>query len=190
MANLDEMREQLELLSDEELLSILREHDAEQWRPEVFDIVGSILSQRGVSPGKGLEQEEVIPDETAGMDLVTVASYFNYMDAETDRLALEAKGLQAWILNKYDTLTESAPPGLQLQVRAEDLGVARGILETEAVPSSDLPPEIAEPPCPRCGSRNVTEEAEIVESPSSSGRLSPKQIWIYRCSSCRHKWSA
>ena len=40
----------MELLNDQELLAIIREHDEEQWRPEVFDIVGAILKNRGVSP--------------------------------------------------------------------------------------------------------------------------------------------
>lgn len=184
MANLDEIRQQLDLLSDEELVSIFREHDDEQWRPEVFDIVGSILRERGVSPIENSGHEEDILEETAGLDLVTVANYLNHIDAETDRLALEAKGLKAWIFDEYAPRT-----GVQLQVRAEDLTAAMGILESEPVPSSDLPAEIAEPPCPKCGSRKVTEGAEIVETSTASTSSWPRQIWLYHCASCGHKWS-
>lgn len=190
MTNIDEIRQQMELLKDEELVSILQEHDAEQWRPEVFDIVSAILRERGVSPGADSEHEEDISDETAGLDLVTAADYFNYIDAETDRLALEAKGLKAWICNECNPLTEGVPPGVLLQVRAEDLNAAMAILQSEPVPSSDLPDEIAEPPCPKCGSRQVTEGAEIVEAETDSKNSSPQQAWLYHCASCGHKWSA
>jgi DNA-directed RNA polymerase subunit M/transcription elongation factor TFIIS len=189
MTNIDEIRQQMELLKDEELISIFQEHDAEQWRPEVFDIVSAILQQRGVSPHEDSRREEDVSDETARLDLVTVADYFNYIDAETDHLALEAKGLQSWICNESNPLTEGVPPGVQLQVRSEDFAAAMAILQSEPVPSTDLPDEIAEPPCPKCGSRKVTEGAEITEGSTDSMSLSPQQTWLYHCASCGHKWS-
>ena len=91
MSDIDEIRQQLELLNDEELVSIFREHDTEKWRPEVFDIVGAILTDRGISPAEAPEEEADIPEGAVSVELVTVAEYFNYMDAETDRLALEAE---------------------------------------------------------------------------------------------------
>jgi hypothetical protein len=191
MTNLDEIRQQLNLLKDEELVSILQEHDDSQWQQGVFDIVSSILRERGVST-----EDEMTADadagnaanETEGLDLVTVSEYASYVDAETDRLALEAEGLKAWIFNEHDPF-EGSVPGAQLQVRAEDLNKAKSILESEAVPSSDLPPEIAEPPCPKCGSRMVTEGAEVVEKSMDVMRSSPKQVWLYHCASCGNKWS-
>ena len=117
-------------------------------------------NQRGISPGDS-NTEEAIPDEdfpdiTASLDLVTVASYSNYTDAATDRLALEANGLKVWILNEHvpelsANLYQPGVylPGIQIQVRKEDMPAAIRILESEPVPSSDLPDEIAEPPCPK-----------------------------------------
>jgi DNA-directed RNA polymerase subunit RPC12/RpoP len=189
MTSNDEIRQQLELLNDQELISILRERDGDQWRPEVFDIVSSILSNRGVSSGEDGDQAEIIPDKIPGLELTTVAEYFNNIDSETDRLALESKGIQAWICNEENPLAEGVPPGVQLQVRAEDLNAAKAILEAEAVPSSDLPDEIAEPPCPKCGSRQVTEGADIVEVSTGSIRSFMKQEWLYHCASCGHKWA-
>jgi hypothetical protein len=192
MTNLDEMRQQLELLKDEELVSILQDHDVEQWQPEVFDIVAVILRERGVSPGEDSRQpahKEDRLDEAAGLDLVTLAGYSSYIDAETDQLALEAEGLQAWIFNEHAPLSGAILPGAQLQVRAKDLAAAMSILESTPVPSSDLPDEIAEPPCPKCGSREVTESAEIVEAMADSRDSTPKQVWLYHCASCSHKWS-
>jgi hypothetical protein len=185
MVDFDEIRRQLSLLPDEELISIFREHNEEQWRPEVFDIVSSILSERGISPSADMEGDEkaFLPDETADLDLVVVGDYDSYMDAETDRLALEAKGLKVWIFNK-SAFIESFGAGAQLRVLTEDLAKAKATLESEPVPSSDLPAEIAEPPCPKCGARNVTEQSEDDECSSSQADL-----WFYQCSSCGHKWS-
>jgi hypothetical protein len=191
MTNLDEIRQQLNLLKDEELVSILQKHDDSQWLPGVFDIVRSILRDRGVAAEDELTaaaNAENAADETEGLDLVTVSEYASYVDAETDRLALEAEGLKAWIFNEHDPF-EGSVPSAQLQVRAEELIKAKAILESEPVPSSDLPPEIAEPPCPKCGSRMVTEEAEIVEEPIYAARSSLKQVWLYHCASCGNKWS-
>jgi len=186
MNDFDEIRQNLDLLADEELISILRGHDEEQWRPEVFDIVRSILQARGIAlnedPGVGQD----ISNEPEGLDLVTVGSYTSYMDAETDRLALEAKGLQAWISNKYAPAVQTIQQGVQLRVLEKDANAALAILESEPTPSSDLPEEIAEPPCPKCGSRNVTEAAEIVGPSAESGSSSTD--WLYHCASCGHKW--
>jgi DNA-directed RNA polymerase subunit M/transcription elongation factor TFIIS len=127
-----------------------------------------------------------ISDETAGLELVTVASYSSNIDAEADRLALESMGLKSWIFNKHNRGTSS----VQLQVIQEDWRAAAQILDPGLsegiVPSSDLPDDIAEPPCPKCGSRNVKEEAEITEF--EGNQLEREQIWFYRCASCGHKW--
>jgi DNA-directed RNA polymerase subunit M/transcription elongation factor TFIIS len=189
MTGVDEIRKQMELLNDEELLSIILEHSEEQWRPEVFDIVGSILRERGVSPVRNSSGSvEDASAEAEGLDLVTVANYFYDADAETDRQALEAKGLKVWILKQNASATKDAP-GVQLKVLADDSVAAMAILESELAPSTDLPPEIAEPPCPKCGSRKVTEQAEIMEAPTVSHSLAPTQVWLYHCASCGHKWS-
>jgi hypothetical protein len=187
MTNMDEIRQQMDLLTDDELITIIREHDEEQWRPEVFDIVASILNQRGVSQDKDSESDEDVWDDTANLNLMTVANYFNEADAEIDRLALEANDLKAWIVNKINA--DMATP-VQLQVCKKDFAAALRILEfdpSELVPSSDLPAEIAEPPCPKCGSRKVMEQAEVAEPLETQPR--PDNAWLYHCSSCGHKWA-
>ncbi len=188
MADYDEIRQQMELLKDDELAAILQEHNEEEWRPEVFDIVAAILKARGISLSGASEPGENALDDAAGLDRVIVTSYFNYLDAETDRLALEVKGLKAWIVNR-DASMNPAVPGVELQVLSEDLTAAMAILESEPAPSTDLPPELAEPPCPKCGSRKVTEEAEIMEVPTISHGVLQKEVWLYICASCGHKWS-
>jgi hypothetical protein len=187
MADFDEIRQQMKLLSDEELSEILQEHDEDQWRPEVFDIVGAILRERGISLSKTSAPEEDGLDEIEGLDFVAVANYYSSMDAEADRTALEVKRIKAWIIHKK-TSTQGAP-NIELRVLAEDLVAAMATLESEPTLSTDLPPELAEPPCPKCGSRKVKEEAETVEEATNSHILIPKQLWLYHCAACGHKWS-
>jgi uncharacterized RDD family membrane protein YckC len=53
----------LELKSNEELASILRERDEEQWRPEVFETAAAVLTARGVSPEDALAMAPESPQE-------------------------------------------------------------------------------------------------------------------------------
>lgn len=197
MINIDEIRQRLDLLADDELVSILRERDEEQWRPEVFDLVASILKARGVSPAAHSCDAEEIVDE-AGIEvnpenLVTIGQYLNAVDANIDRNALEGGGIKSWIFDEFAPQMQGIYAGVRLQVRAEDMGAAMHILQSGAVPSSDLPPEIAEPPCPRCGSREVTESPETVSVADLSGIASSpaeEAVWFYHCASCSYKWTA
>ncbi|MGA2260868.1 MAG: hypothetical protein ABSH28_05475 [Acidobacteriota bacterium] len=190
----DEMRQELERLPTEELVSILQNRDEEQWRPEVFDIVACILETRGVSSSevKAIGSNDADPEEpdaTEVPDLVPLAEddacslkaaalanraqYFGSLEV----LALEGAGIRTWVV------------GGKLHVRSEDLEAALEILEAAPVPSSALPLELAEPPCPKCGSREVTQVAEIPDpSPALPSSLEP-QVWLYHCASCDHKWS-
>jgi hypothetical protein len=192
MINVNEIRQHMEQLNNEELISILLNHDETQWRPEVFDIVEAILNERGVSMGKELKYaigSESASEETEGLDLMTVAEYVSRLDAEADRLILESEGVKAWIFEADSAPAEGIPSSVQLKVCAEDWKAAMDRLASEDGLSSDLPDDISEPPCRKCGSRKVTEKAETVEYLTESGSVSRKQEWLYCCASCGHKWS-
>ena len=192
MINVDEVRQYMERLNNKELISIILEHDENQWQPEVFDIVEAVLRERGLSAGKDLkyaEGPESVADETEGLNLMTVAEYVSHLDAEADRLILENEGVKAWIFASDTVPAEGTPPSVQLKVCAEDWRAAMARLASEDMLFPELPDDIAEPPCPRCGSGKVTEQAEIVEEFTLSGRAPQKQEWFYCCASCGHKWS-
>jgi hypothetical protein len=44
------LRRRLEQLATEELVALLKEHDDDEWRPEVFTLAARILEERGVAP--------------------------------------------------------------------------------------------------------------------------------------------
>jgi len=188
MADIEEITQHLNLLENSELVSILRKHDDTEWRPEVFDLVRSILNGRGINPDEFVDEDEIIHPTIENFNLVTVGSYTSYLDAETDRLALETKDIRAWILDELSPLADGMNPGIRLQVRAEDVTAAMEILESDPIPSSELPDEIAEPPCPKCGSRSVIERAEDLDSESALSHTTATQGWLYSCTSCGHQW--
>jgi|WetSurSiteA1Bulk_404760.scaffolds.fasta_scaffold79665_1 hypothetical protein len=134
MTNEKEMRQQLEQLSNAELISILLRRDKKQWQPEVFEIVGTILSERGASSGQGLNYtvgSTSTIEETEGLTLKTVAHYVSHLDAEEDRLILENEGVQAWIFEEEGTPAKGIPPSVQLKVSAEDWKAAMARLNAE-----------------------------------------------------------
>jgi hypothetical protein len=185
MADIEEIKQRLSLLDNDELVAIIQDHDDSEWQPEVFDLVRTILNDRGVSPDSFVCEEEALLETGENFDLVTVGSYTSYLDAETDRLALETKGIKAWILDELSPLAEGMNPGIRIQVCADDVTAAMQILESEPTPSSELPDDIAEPPCPKCGSRSVLEKADVLKPEPEA-----MPIWVYSCASCGHKWQA
>ncbi len=196
MTDNDSIRSQLDRFSDEELEEILLDRDKERWRPEVFEVVAAILESRGISTRELLAASSGKPDEDSEWadgvrpaDLITVAQYMDPLEAHADRLALEQAGLKSWVVG------DSHEDGIMTSLRVSpcDLGAAMGILDAAPVPASSLSGELAAPQCPRCGSHDVTEEAEdldVLDPASSSLSGSKRQMWLYRCASCKHTWSA
>ncbi len=189
------MRRELERFSDDELAEIFLDRDEDRWRPEVFDIVASILESRGVSTRELLAaRAEELAEASASIAeappelLVTVAEYFNTLDAQADRLALEQAGLKVWLAGEY----QGEGGTTSLQVRPGDLAAAMEILDAPPVTGSDLPDELAEAQCPRCGSHDVTEEdeeADVLDPASSSLSGAKDRLSLCRCASCGHTWS-
>jgi putative signal transducing protein len=183
-----ELLKQLEQFSTEELVSILRNRDEEEWRPEVFGIVASILSSRGVSAKAVEAMGPEGGDVPESAPVVTIAAFTNPAEAHASRMALEEAGISAWVADEAVGTMYGFGVGTRLQVRAADEAVAREILASPPAPSEALPADLAEPACPACGSRNVAPEAWVQEEqadPSSSGG---RRKWYYVCADCREAW--
>jgi hypothetical protein len=58
--NLQDIPREMEQRSTSELVSILRNRDEDEWRPEVFQIVATILSSRGISQMKSLRSDRKV----------------------------------------------------------------------------------------------------------------------------------
>jgi DNA-directed RNA polymerase subunit RPC12/RpoP len=191
MIDYEEMRKQLSLLPDDELLDIWEAHDEEQWRPEAFDIIRSILLARGISPDKKKaepEYDDADLDAAAFATLASVGHYNSPSDALTDQMALEGNGIKSWNSSQFSGITKAS--GMELRVRREDYETAMQIIGSPApVLSSDLPEDIAEPPCPKCGSRNVMEHPVKDEQWQGAFDSAPEQLWFYRCDACGHEWN-
>lgn len=190
MSDLDELRTSIEGRTTEELVSILRNRNEDEWRLEVFDLVASILATRGISPSKvsamGPEGEDVVD----GRPLATVARYFSPAEAQASRMALEASGVPAWVADESLGAVYGVGVGTRVQVRVEDEAAARAVLEGEPASAAALPAELAEPPCPQCGSKDVSQTSEPIEDPDAArahgGRR--RRLWYYDCGACGHRW--
>jgi len=185
--NEEQIKIELGRRSSEELVSILRNHDEEEWRPEVFEVVAQLLTERGISP------DDVIAMGPEGVDVVeseptlTIANFFSPPEAHAARMALEDAGIPAWVIDEVGGTIYGVGIGSRLQVRAKDLATAREVLSAAPVPGEDLPPELAEPPCPACGSRNVASEAWVDED---GGWPRGRRKWYYVCEDCDEAWQA
>jgi hypothetical protein len=188
--NVEGLRKEFEQRSSEELISILRNRDEEEWRSEVFEVVASVLKGRGVSP------EDVIAMGPEGVDAVesaptvTIANFFSPAEGHASRMALEDAGIAAWVADEAGGTLYGVGIGARLQVRVEDEDTARDVLSAAPVSAEALPPDIAEPPCPACGSRNVAPEARLDKADRNEprGRL-PGRKWYYVCAECREAWA-
>lgn len=105
------------------------------------------------------------------MRLVTITTFNHVHEAELARMALEAEGIRAVVLDRFtgDRFFENAPRGVRLQVAEEDVDDAdavlnrlTGVAEAEFVAPSDEEPW--EPPetCPNCGAPDVARRQKWV----------------------------
>jgi hypothetical protein len=187
--SVEQLRKDLEQRSTEELISILRNRDEEEWRPEVFEVVASLLKGRGISP------DEVIAMGPEGFDVVeseptvTIANFFSPPEAHASRMALEEAGIPAWVVDEAGGTMYGVGIGARLQVRAKDESAAREVLSAAPMSGEGLPPNLAELPCPACASRNVTPEAREDEKGSGEPRGSRgRRSWYYVCADCGKAW--
>jgi len=187
----DDLAGRLQGLSTEELVSILRNRDEDEWRPQVFDIVASVLAARGLDPAEisalGPEGGERIESAPT----VTVATFFSPAEAHACRMALEEAGLSAWVADETVGTMYGVGVGSRLQVRATDESAAREILASPPAPADALPVDPAGSACPACGSRNVFPEAWVTESDAQEARwLSSRRRWYHVCADCDEAWPA
>jgi hypothetical protein len=144
-AEVETLRRELDARTTEELVSILRNHDAEEWRPEVFEIVAALLEARGLAPADVARLGPEGVDVVEGQDLVTLARYFSPVEAHMHRMALEEAGIPAWVLDEGLGTFYGIAVGPRLQVRREDLDGARAVLDSPSPLASALPPGDDEP---------------------------------------------
>jgi hypothetical protein len=177
---LEDLRITLEQQSTESLVAILRNRDEEEWRPEAFQVAAAILRERGVSPDEVIAQgpEDVVVPESEYT--VAVATFFSPAHAHACQGALEDAGLQAWVVDEMLGTMYAVGIGTRVLVRQQDLEAAQAILDgLDDVPvtADALPPEMAEPPCPACGSAKVTQFVSMDDG-----------LWTYRCTECSNEW--
>src|SRR5712691_7626135 len=123
-------------------------------------------------------------DAVESEPVVTVANFFSPAEAHASRMALEEAGIAAWVADEAGGTMYGFGIGARLQVRARDESTAREVLSTAPASGEGLPPDLVEPPCPACGSRNVAPEAWVNEEDSGQSRRPGRRKWHYVCGDC------
>jgi hypothetical protein len=187
LASGDDLRVRLDARATEELQVILQELNTDEWRPEVFPIVESILRGRGA----GLMSQQPGLAENRGVDSprVELGPVMSELDGRTWLSVLESAGIPAWATEAPLNTTHGLAVGIQLCVRPEDEEEANEALSAYSDAKPILPGDIATPSCPRCGSSKTTQDSEVEEIPdvlleTRRGRWS----WHFDCEGCGHRW--
>ena len=183
----DALKASLDSRSTEELTAILARHDEEEWRPEVFALVETVLRARGapIPVASGAYSEDVVEDQP----LVTVGKYFAAIEAHGARSMLDSAGIEAWVADESLGTVYCVGVGVRLRVRAEDESSARELLHAAEISPAQLPSELSAPPCPSCGAAGASQTSELLEGPDSlGGKAKLNRYWFYQCAACGNRW--
>ncbi|MGH9748581.1 MAG: putative signal transducing protein [Candidatus Polarisedimenticolia bacterium] len=192
----DDMRAHLDTMPTEELVRILREHDLEEWRPEVFPAIEVILQERGVDTRAVQAAAPEHDDAAESGALETVATFGGAAEANVCMMALREAGIEACLSNRdvagqLPVLGWAA--GVDVLVRPEQAQSARDLL---AQFEADATPIAVEPgPCPRCASVDTGFPGPTDQPDPEPGRASmeasrPPAERRWGCRSCGHEWSS
>jgi hypothetical protein len=190
----DDLRARLNEMATRDLVAVLRSHDLEEWRPEVFPLVQAILDERGVDIDT-VEVGDQTPTEGAGDEhLESVASFATAMEANLCRMALQEAEIDAWLSTEH--LAGVAPSlglaiGVDVLVRPATADAAREVLASIEAGAAALPQEPE--PCPRCKSTATAhvqhpDRVSTVSSWFLIGMPFPQHLWRWTCKACAHEW--
>jgi hypothetical protein len=191
----DDLRERLDQLPTNELEEILRDHDTEEWRAEVFPLVEAILQARGVDT-TAVKALGPLPKEALEFVPVKVAtSLGTLVEANLCRMALVEAGIEAWLSTEH--LSGVAPPlgfaiGVDVLVRPENVAAARSVLASLEAGAAALRYEPE--PCPGCGSletehrREGADRITALSDWATVGVPLPGGVWRWKCNACGREW--
>jgi hypothetical protein len=189
MSQGDELKASLEARSTDDLTSILEGRDEEEWRPEVFGLVESILKARGAGIPVGAKTHSYSEDVIEDRPLVTVGKYFSSVEAHAGRSILESAGLEAWVADETLGSIYGVGVGVRLRVRGRDESSARELLAAAELAPAELPPGLAAPSCPSCGAGGAIQTSDLMEGPDPlGGNAKLRRFWFYDCQVCGHRW--
>jgi len=145
-------RAELDQKSTQELIQILKERNEDEWQPEVFPIVETLLSERGVdaptSPSRepgppGTPRSEPAAGATDGSAPVVLAEFDDEVEAGLCRMALLQAGIEARLRPRPDS------EGRELIVAESKVAAAQEVLAAaESAADGDAESDFQ---CASCG---------------------------------------
>lgn len=168
-----------------------------------FEALRDEMAKRGLDwAGRGLPvpSQMVSPDknEDAGNTPVVIRQYRDIPEAMTDRMILEAAGIDCFLYDenmvRLDWLWSNLLGGLKLVVRQSDAEEAEGALSSTPSEKFDVDGvgEYEQERCPKCGSMDVSCD-ELKKRIAGAGLLLlgvPIAVHQkgWNCHSCGHTW--
>lgn len=142
-----------------DLVTLLRQHDEDEWQPEVFEIARSLLIERGIDLDAALAESSAHEDSPQqAEDLQVMATFSTPVDAEPCRAALTAAGFDVFVLDEnavaVDPALWPALGGVKIAVPSDQAVEAREFLEAADRGDLSTGPEVGIQ-CSRCGSSRV-----------------------------------
>ncbi len=162
----DELQSRFEQLPTDELVSILRRHDGEEWRPEVFDVVKAILVGRGIFSVQPAASGDEAADANSsrrsllppGEDSAEIEAVFDLGEADDADKQLTAAGIRVQVAQIQGHDFSIYVPKAQV-ARATEVLRSAGLLPSRALSE---PITTTGGSCPACG---AVVEAGAAECP-------------------------
>lgn len=187
----EEMRRSIDRKTTEDLLDALHRRAAGEWRPEAYELMETILRERGVAVERALSALATAQtsDPNEDVELVPVARTFNPIDAQLIRCRLEQAGIPTFLADEGIASMHFglgiAAGGVKVMVSAPDVALAQ---EELARPEATVALE-----CPRCGSEQVDQKerldrAGVVATTLLFNAPIPQRRRACTCGVCGNQW--
>lgn len=128
---------------------------------------------------------------------VVLRKYRDMAEAMTDRMILEAAGIECYLFDenmvRLDWLWSNLLGGMKLMVRTRDAQEAEGLLGQKVLEKFDVDGvgQYEQPRCPQCGSSEVSYR-RLMKRLAGAGLMLGLPINVkmkgWSCSSCEHQW--
>ncbi|HVP43495.1 MAG TPA: DUF2007 domain-containing protein [Terriglobales bacterium] len=181
-------------MSEEELKAVA--HDAGSLTEVALQTLSDEVRRRGLDIPLA---ESVVPmTDVEQLQLVVVQQFRDMPQAILAKGTLESAGIECFLVDdnmvRLDWFISNLLGGVKLAVRTEDAEAAREVLE-QPIPEGFAVEGVGDyeqPRCPRCGSLEITHEANLdkrIALPALYVGLPipvPRNVW--KCESCGAHW--
>jgi hypothetical protein len=174
------------------------EADVDSLTPVAREVLRLEMLSRGMEPPPVSEETTEAPTiSEEALRPVMVGRYGGMPEALVAKSMMDSAGIESFLsdenLVRLDWFYSNLVGGIKLMVREEDAETALNVLEKNIPAKLDVTGmgEYAQPPCPRCGSLDVTFDGldkKITYPGLFFGVPIPAKNFGGKCHACGHEW--